>query len=92
MPDIGIYSGGPNEQGYNNIMGNQNTHNNGNHIPFFDNMGEDSRYSSGVHYSDFPNFMGSEPYPGNLIYDINNFLFRGIWNESLTSFGLVKPN
>jgi hypothetical protein len=42
---IGIYSGGPNEQGYNNIFTNTNTHSNDNHEAMAKGFGTGSRYS-----------------------------------------------
>lgn len=85
---IGVYSGGPNEQGYNNIRGNINSHNSGNHIPYWHDIIEDW-YSEGVHYNEFPNAYSG----GNLIYDINNYIYNGIWNDALTkSVQLDKPN
>ena len=37
---IGVYSGGPNEQGYRDIRNNINTHNSGNHIPYWEGIDE----------------------------------------------------
>ena len=58
---IGIYSGGPNEQGYNNIFRNSNLHNNQNHVP------TEADFGTGSNYTDL--------YRGNLIYEINKILF-----------------
>ena len=89
---IGIYSGGPNEQGYNNIFGNSNTHNLGNHVPALDDITNDfSSINLGKHnhipYDQFPwRYNG-----GNLIYDINRYLMNGDWLQKLTDFGLQEP-
>jgi hypothetical protein len=64
---IGIYSGGPNEQGYNNIYRNSNLHNNQNHAPTI------AGFSTGANYSDL--------YNGNLIYEINGILFSDRSNQ-----------
>ena len=61
---IGIYSGGPNEQGYNNIVQNNNLHNNENHLPYEPVV---EGFGTGSSYSDL--------YKGNLIYNINKILF-----------------
>lgn len=84
---IGVYSGGPNEQGYRDIRNNINTHNSGNHIPYWEGIDE-SAYETGVHYNHFPNaYQG-----GNLIYDINNFIYNDIWKDSLEkSMWLTQP-
>ncbi len=84
---IGVYSGGPNEQGYRNIWNNTNTHNSGNHIPYWDGIDE-SAYVTGVHYNHFPNaYQG-----GNLIYDINNYIYNDVWKDSLEkSMWLTRP-
>ncbi|MBQ7109104.1 MAG: DUF4855 domain-containing protein [Clostridia bacterium] len=75
---IGVYSGGPNEQGYRDIWNNINTHNSGNHIPYWEGIDE-SAYATRVHYNHFPNaYQG-----GNLIYDINNYIYNGIMNDNL---------
>ena len=58
---IGIYSGGPNEQGYNNVFMNGNLHNNQNHTPTIDGFGTGSKYNGA--------------YRGNLIYKISGALF-----------------
>ncbi|MCL1816269.1 MAG: DUF4855 domain-containing protein [Clostridiales bacterium] len=65
---IGIYSGGPNEQGYNNICRNSNLHNDQNHTPAVLNFGTGSNYS--------------DLYNGNLIYEINSILFSNRPNKS----------
>ena len=65
---IGIYSGGPNEQGYNNIMLNGNLHNDQNHVPTV------AGFSTGSNYSKL--------YRGNLVYKINSILFTNQSNES----------
>lgn len=54
---ISVYSGGSNEQGYGNIYGNDNTHNNGNNMTY-------DQSPSGTRYSDFPDAYTG----GNLIY------------------------
>lgn len=71
---ISVYSGGPNEQGYGNIYNNYNKHNNGNHITY-------DGYPSGTRYCDFPNAYTG----GNLIYDINNYIYNGIWKSELST-------
>ncbi|MCL1809495.1 MAG: DUF4855 domain-containing protein [Clostridiales bacterium] len=58
---VGIYSGGPNEQGYNNIRRNSNLHNDQNHAPTASGFGTGANYSS--------------LYGGNLVYEINSILF-----------------
>lgn len=73
---VGIYSGGPNEQGYSNILGNSNKHNNGNHKPYINapegvNIQDDLEPYNGKAYDEFPG-----AYSGNLIYDINSYLFK----------------
>jgi hypothetical protein len=83
---IGIYSGGPNEQGYNNINVNNNVLNNGNHIAHFGVEGIDDTRGNGMKFSDFYKYTGEDPYFGNLIYDINNFLFRGPMSADLKKF------
>ena len=76
---IGVYSGGPNEQGYNDIRFNRNSHNSGNHIPYWEGIDE-SAYAYGVYYDHFVDrYVG-----GNPIYDINNYLYNGIWSPALT--------
>ena len=82
---IGIYSGGPNEQGYNDIRFNRNTHNSGNHIPYWDGIVEDW-YAYGVHYADFP-----YKYSGNLVYDLNDYIYNGIWKPELSSELWLDP-
>lgn len=84
---IGVYSGGPNEQGYRDIRNNINTHNSGNHIPYWEGIDE-SAYATGVHYNHFPNaYQG-----GNLIYDINNYIYNDVWKDSLEkSMWLSRP-
>lgn len=84
---IGVYSGGPNEQGYRDIWNNINTHNSGNHIPYWEGIDE-TAYETGVHYNHFPNaYQG-----GNLIYDINNFIYNDVWKDSLEkSMWLSRP-
>lgn len=73
MP-VGVYSGGPNEQGYRNIRANTNPHNNGNHIPYGEGIvGE--WYAYKVPYSEFPAEYIYEG--GNLIYDINEYIYNG---------------
>lgn len=75
-----VYSGGPNEQGYNDIRFNRNTHNSGNHIPYWEGIDE-SAYAYGVHYSDFPDrYLDSNP-----IYDLNDYIYNGKWNPTLSS-------
>ena len=64
---IGIYSGGPNEQGYNNILVNNNLHNDENHVPTVAGFGTGSNYSS--------------LYGGNLIHEINGILFADKPNQ-----------
>ena len=82
MP-IGVYSGGPNEQGYNNTRFNQYTHNNGNHIPYGDGIvGE--WYATGVYYADFPTEYQYDA--GNLMYDLNEYFYNGIWKPELSPF------
>ena len=86
---IGVYSGGPNEQGYNDIRFNRNTHSSGNHIPYripanpADEMPMNityAYYEYGVYYDHFVDrYVG-----GNPIYDINNYLYNGIWSPALT--------
>ncbi|MCL2788247.1 MAG: hypothetical protein FWD59_07105 [Micrococcales bacterium] len=90
---MGIYSGGPNEQGYADVTLNANEHNTGNHRVEGANLNNATKgweYRNGWLYS-----SGSwpSPYAGNLIYDINNYLFRGssYWNSRLTTFGLTMP-
>jgi len=85
MP-IGIYSGGPNEQGYNNLSKNANFHNNGNHVPFFEGMGNNDLLYNGLAYSGFWTYTKAKQYVGNLIYDINDYLFRGIMRANLRTF------
>ena len=77
MP-IGVYSGGPNEQGYRDIRNNTNTHNSGNHIPYWEGIDE-TAYATRVHYNHFPN---AYPY-GNLIYDINDYIYNGNMSDEL---------
>ena len=67
---IGIYSGGPNEQGYNNIELNCNTHNNKNHLPYIPKV---TGFKTGSSYS--------ELYEGNLIYEMNSIIFSVESNE-----------
>ena len=77
---LGFYSGGPNEQGYSNIHGNSNTHNTGNYRVQDSDQSFDE--GNGRPYSDFPG-----AYNGNLIYDINNFLFnRSPMSKELKDF------
>ena len=64
---IGIYSGGPNEQGYNNIYRNGNLHNDQNHVPSAEGFGTGSNYS--------------DLYNGNLVYETNRILFSNRTNE-----------
>jgi len=81
---ISVYSGGSNEQGYGNIYGNDNTHNNGNNMTY-------DQSPSGTRYSDFPDAYTG----GNLIYDINDYIYNGVgqWkNELSTSIWLTKPD
>ena len=86
---VGIYSGGPNEQGYGNIWANHNPHNTGNHRVQDSWLGEGYNYESpesyiagnGVPYSGFP-----AKYNGNLIYDINNYVFGRGMSETLQEF------
>ena len=66
---IGIYSGGPNEHGYSDPKMNANEHNTGNHR--VEGSWQSYDYMNGVPYNKFP-----VSYNGNLIYDINNYLFR----------------
>ena len=83
---VGIYSGGPNEQGYNNVFHNSNTHNVGNHKP----------YREGFVYEDFwpynnqpyDSYLYPDRYNGNLIYDINRYLFnkKNPYDTGLGSF------
>lgn len=81
---LGIYSGGPNEQGYANPQINAYEHNTGNHR--VQDSWQDFSVGNGVLYNAFP-----AAYDGNLIYDINNYLFRGYWSDKLTNFGLTMP-
>ena len=64
---IGIYSGGPNEHGFNNIFSNRNLHNNQNHVPTVTGFGTGSNYS--------------DLHGGNLIYRINSALFANQTNK-----------
>ena len=83
---VGVYSGGPNEQGYGNILGNHNTHNSGNHVAYWEGIDE-TAYAYGVPYDQFPSaYVG-----GNAIYDINNYLYNGIWNPALTESLWLDP-
>lgn len=83
---IGVYSGGPNEQGYNDIRMNRNTHNSGNHIPYWEGIDE-SAYAYGVYYEHFADkYVG-----GNAIYDLNNYLYNGIWSPALTDSLWLDP-
>jgi hypothetical protein len=83
---IGIYSGGPNEQGMNNIYKNINVHNWGNNTVYpYGGFDSNSAAYSRIYYRDFGG------YGGNLIYDINNYIYRGTWNPALTDFGLIRP-
>ena len=82
MP-IGVYSGGPNEQGYRNIRGNTNTHNSGNHIPYGDGIIADW-YAYGVPYNAFPDQYTYKG--GNLMYDINEYIYHGVWKPELSDF------
>jgi len=68
---IGMYSGGLNEQGYANPQLNANRHNTGNHRVQDSWLNYD--YGNGWQYTE-PRFP--MPYNGNLIYDINNYLFN----------------
>lgn len=63
MP-VGVYSGGPNEHGYNNILVNNNLHNNENHSPY---EAKAVGFGTGSNYSSL--------YKGNLIYKINSIIF-----------------
>ena len=83
---IGIYSGGPNEQGYSNIHDNRNIHNFGNHLPYPTESSNPFFYE-GLSYDKYPGAYKG----GNLIYDINRFLFNGRWSSRLTNFGLQQP-
>ena len=80
---IGVYSGGPNEQGYRNIRSNTGTHNSGNHIPYGDGIIADW-YAYGVPYSAFPDQYTYKG--GNLMYDINEYIYNGVWKEELGNF------
>lgn len=89
-PIIGIYSGGPNEQGFANIYANKNTHNVGNHIPYDQQYNAKTRqveYYNGVSYSNFANSYNS----GNLIYDISQYIYNGKKSANLNTFGLNVP-
>ena len=70
MP-IGIYSGGPNEQAYSTPHMNNNKHNTGNHR--VQDSWQSFETGNGTPYSQFLFAYKS----GNLIYDINEHLFRG---------------
>lgn len=83
---VGVYSGGPNEQGYGNIVGNHNTHNSGNHVAYWEGIDE-TAYAYGVPYDQFPSAYAG----GNAIYDINNYLYNGIWNPALTESLWLDP-
>ena len=78
---IGSYSGGPNEQGYANPEMNAYRHNTGNYM--VEGSGLDYGYGNGWSYNDsrFP-----RPYNGNLIYDINNYLFGRGMNDKLANY------
>lgn len=76
---ISVYSGGPNEQGYNNIRFNQNTHNAGNHVAYWEGI-DTPAYAYGVYYDHFPQkYIG-----GNAIYDLNDYIYNGNWSPALT--------
>ena len=66
---LGIYSGGPNEHAYSTPHKNDNRHNTGNHT--VENSDGKYDHSNNKPYSDFDGH-----YDWNLIYDINNYLFR----------------
>ena len=68
---IGIYSGGPNEQAYSTPHMNINKHNTGNHR--VQDSWQSFETGNGTPYSQFLFAYKS----GNLIYDINEHLFRG---------------
>ncbi len=80
---VGIYSGGPNEQGYSNIYTNQNLHNTGNHR--VQDSKQEYSFMNKMPYNEFP-----YAYNGNLIYDINNYLFgrEPILSSELKNFGI----
>ena len=87
---IAIYSGGPNEHGYRNISQNLNLHNNGNHIPY--HLG--SINNKWQHKEPYNSTIFQKHYSGNLIYDINSYIFNGDWNYALTElfeFGYTPP-
>ena len=83
---VGIYSGGPNEQGYNDVFRNMNAHNYGNHIPY---NGRDAAGNDLYHGWAYQHFPGA--YSGNLIYDINQVLFKRQWVDSLGRYRINKP-
>jgi len=87
---IAIYSGGPNEHGYRNIKANQNEHNNGNHIPYHKGTVRQPvnvLFLNETPYNGFRTRDGiKNSYGGNLIYDINNYIFNGEWNSRLRAF------
>lgn len=81
---IGIYSGGPNEQGYRNVHYNGNALNVGNHLPYVDTnerveLSEVIGYN-GRTYDEFSD------YSGNVIHDIEEFLINGVKSEKLKDF------
>lgn len=66
---IGIYSGGPNEQGYADPTHNENTHNTNNHI--VQDSNRDKAVGNHKKYSKFPN-----SYNGNFIYELSDYIYR----------------
>ena len=57
----------------------------GNHIPYWDGIVEEW-YAYGVHYADFP-----YKYSGNLVYDLNDYIYNGIWKPELSSELWLDP-
>mgnify|MGYP004531596465 CR=1 FL=1 len=68
---IGVYSGGPSEQGYKNPYLNSNLHNTGNYR--VQDSWRSYTVGNGVAYNDFPG-----AYNGNFIYEMNDYIYRGL--------------
>ncbi len=81
---IGIYSGGPNEQGFANPIRNSNTHNTGNYRV------QDS-WRSYTKDNGRPFDLGNDAFPGNVIYLISDYIYRYLSPDKSISIKQYSP-
>ena len=68
---IGVYSGGPNEQGYQNPFKNVNRHNTGNYR--VQDSWRNYQVGNGKSFDSFPGAYGR-----NFIYEMNDYIYRDL--------------